>query len=54
MTELLENHFRDIVDLQFTAHMENQLDSIATKEKSGMNFERVLRHFQNRARWRID
>lgn len=38
VTELLENHFRDIVDLQFTAHMENQLDSIATKEKKWDEF----------------
>lgn len=29
VTELLENHFAQLVDLQFTAEMENQLDEIA-------------------------
>lgn len=33
VTELLENNFEDLVDLEFTAKMENQLDEIADGER---------------------
>ncbi|QQS58874.1 type I DNA topoisomerase [Candidatus Peregrinibacteria bacterium] len=42
VTDLLENHFHNVVDLKFTAHMEDQLDSIATREKK---WDEFLREF---------
>ncbi|MGI8923539.1 MAG: type I DNA topoisomerase [Fimbriimonadales bacterium] len=42
VTQLLETHFDDLVDLKFTAHMEDELDDIARGE---MSWDQPLREF---------
>ncbi|MBA3725954.1 MAG: type I DNA topoisomerase [Armatimonadetes bacterium] len=42
VTQLLEIHFDDLVDLKFTAHMEDELDDIARGE---MSWDQPLREF---------
>jgi DNA topoisomerase-1 len=42
VTELLETHFDDLVDLKFTAHMEDELDEVATGE---IQWTQPLREF---------
>jgi len=42
VTQLMEQHFNDLVDLKFTANMEQQLDDIAAGE---INWLEYLRHF---------
>ena len=42
VTELLENHFHDLVDLKFTANMEQELDNIATGQADSLLY---LRNF---------
>ncbi|MCX6044876.1 MAG: type I DNA topoisomerase [Chloroflexi bacterium] len=42
VTQLMEDHFHDLVDLGFTANMEQQLDDIATGETDWLAY---LRHF---------
>lgn len=42
VNKLLEEHFKDIVDVQFTADMENKLDNIA---ESKQNYIQMLRDF---------
>ena len=42
VTDLLVNHFNDIVDYQFTAKIENELDEIAGK---GTDWRKVTRNF---------
>lgn len=42
VTDLLSNHFRDIVDLGFTAKMEDDLDSIAHKK---IDYKKFLKDF---------
>lgn len=41
-TDLLVKHFKDIVDIQFTAEMESKLDEIA---ENGVNWQDVVRDF---------
>ncbi len=38
VTDLLAKHFKDIVDLKFTAHMEEKLDGIAEKKEDWVHF----------------
>jgi DNA topoisomerase-1 len=38
VTDLLAGHFQDIVDLKFTAHMEEKLDDIAEKKEDWISF----------------
>jgi DNA topoisomerase-1 len=38
VTDLLEEHFKDIVDLAFTAHMEQSLDDVAEGHHKGSEF----------------
>lgn len=45
ITELLKEHFDNIVDVKFTAKMEGELDNI---EKGTANWVQVLRNFYNR------
>ncbi len=42
VTKLLEDHFHDLVDLKFTANMEQELDDIAEGNLDWLNY---LRHF---------
>ena len=42
VTDLLVNHFNDIVDYQFTAKVENELDEVAEK---GIDWRKVTRDF---------
>lgn len=42
VTDLLVNHFNDIVDYQFTAKIENELDEVADK---GIDWRQVMRNF---------
>jgi DNA topoisomerase-1 len=44
VTELLETHFKDLVDLAFTAKMENELDDIAEGKQDSVEH---LRRFYN-------
>ena len=38
VTGLMENHFHDLVDLKFTAHMEQELDEIAAGERDWLAY----------------
>jgi len=42
VTEMMEKYFSDIVDTEFTAHMESQLDEV---EEGGTDWKQVLREF---------
>ncbi len=42
VTDIMKNHFDDIVDEQFTAHMESQLDEI---EEGKKNWKEIIRDF---------
>lgn len=42
VTDLLKQHFPDVVDLEFTARMEDELDKVATAE---LTYEGVLQKF---------
>ncbi|MBQ4166442.1 MAG: type I DNA topoisomerase [Oscillospiraceae bacterium] len=45
ITELLKSHFDNIVDVKFTAKMENELDSI---EKGSVDWVQILKNFYGR------
>ena len=38
VVQFLENYFKDLVNLEFTANLENTLDSISRSEKESIEF----------------
>jgi len=55
VTDIMKNHFKDIVDVQFTAQLEDKLDSVETGEKKWVDvmkefygpFEKVLKEAES-------
>ncbi len=42
VTKLMEDHFHDLVDLKFTAHMEQELDDIAAGDLDWLSYLRAV------------
>lgn len=47
VTQLMENHFHDLVDVKFTAHMEQELDDIAAGEMDWLSYLREFYQGEN-------